>query len=125
MFSGMEDAVERINQAIDEKEKVLIFGDKDVDGVSSTAILFEYLSSMGLDVKWRLPVGEDSYGLSISAVDDFAAEYGSLIITVDCGISNNIEIDHANELGLDVIVTDHHNPPDELPKASVIIDPKL
>ena len=125
MFSGMEDAVERINQAIDEKEKVLIFGDKDVDGVSSTAILFEYLTSMGLDVKWRLPVGEDSYGLSISAVDDFAAEYGSLIITVDCGISNNIEIDHANELGLDVIVTDHHNPPDELPEASVIIDPKL
>ena len=123
-FSNMEDAVERINQAEEEGEKVLIFGDKDVDGVTSTAILYEYLKSRNIDVSWRLPVGEDAYGLSIEAVDDFAKEYGSLIITVDCGISNNIEIAHANELGIDVIVTDHHNPPENLPDAIVIIDPK-
>ena len=124
-FNNMEDAVDRINQAIEEGEKVLIFGDKDVDGISSTAILYEYLKGRGLDVSWRLPVGEDAYGLSIKAVDDFAKEYGSLIITVDCGISNNIEIDHANELGLDVIITDHHNPPENLPNAIVILDPKM
>ena len=123
-FSNMEDAVERINQAEEEGEKVLIFGDKDVDGVTSTAILYEYLKSRNIDVSWRLPVGEDAYGLSMEAVDDFAKDYGSLIITVDCGISNNAEIAHANELGIDVIVTDHHNPPEKLPDAIVIIDPK-
>lgn len=125
LFNNMEDAVERINQAEEEQEKVLIFGDKDVDGVTSTAILYEYLKGRNMDVTWRLPVGEDAYGLSMEAVDDFAKEYGSLIITVDCGISNVTEIAHANELGIDVIVTDHHNPPDTLPEAAVIIDPKL
>ena len=124
-FSGMEDAVERIMQAKEEGEKVLIFGDSDVDGVTSTAILYEQLVRMGLDVSWRLPLEDDGYGLSIAAIDDFAAQEGSLIITVDCGISNNQEISHANELGIDVIVTDHHNPPEELPEAIIIIDPKI
>ena len=127
LFAAMEDAVERINQAVDEGEKILIFGDKDVDGITSTAILYGYLKGRGADVQYRLPVGEDSYGLSIEAVDDFAAYcngYSALIITVDCGISNNAEIAHANELGIDVIVTDHHNPPGAVPDATVIIDPK-
>ena len=123
-FNSMEDAVERILQARDEGEKVLIFGDDDVDGVTSTAILFEQLQRMGMDVKWRLPLEDDPYGLSMHAVDDFAKEDGTLIITVDCGISNFDEIKHANELGIDVIVTDHHNPPDTLPDAIIIIDPK-
>lgn len=125
LFSSMEDAVDRILDAKEEGEKVLIFGDKDVDGITSTAILYSYLKNIGMDVQWRLPVGEDSYGLSIQAIDDFAKDYGSLIITVDCGISNNKEIEYANSLGLDVIVTDHHNPPDVLPDACVIIDPKI
>lgn len=125
LFNNMEDAVERILTAKEEGEKVLIFGDKDVDGITSTAILYDQLKSMGIDVQFRLPVGEDSYGLSINAINDFAKEYGSLIITVDCGISNNKEIDYANQLGIDVIVTDHHNPPEVLPNASIIIDPKL
>ena len=123
-FSGMEDAVERILQAKEEGEKVLIFGDSDVDGVTSTAILYEQLLRMGIDVSWRLPLEDDGYGLSITAIDDFAAQEGTLIITVDCGISNNQEISHANDLGIDVIVTDHHNPPEELPEAIIIIDPK-
>ena len=123
-FSGMEDAVERILQAKEEGEKVLIFGDSDVDGVTSTAILYEQLLRMGIDVSWRLPLEDDGYGLSIAAIDDFAAQEGTLIITVDCGISNNQEISHANNLGIDVIVTDHHNPPEELPEAIIIIDPK-
>lgn len=124
-FLNMEDAVERILQAREEGEKVLIFGDSDVDGITSTAILYEELVRMGIDVSWRLPLEDDGYGLSIAAVEDFAAQGGTLIITVDCGISNNAEIAHANELGIDVIVTDHHNPPEELPEAIIIIDPKI
>ena len=124
-FSGMEDAVERILQAKEEGEKVLIFGDSDVDGVTSTAILYEQLVKMGIDVSWRLPLDDDGYGLNIAAIDDFAAQDGTLIITVDCGISNNDEIAHANELGIEVIVTDHHNPPENLPEAIIIIDPKI
>ena len=125
LFSNMEDAVDRITSAKEEGEKILIFGDRDVDGVSATAILYTYLQRSGYDVSWRLPVGDDAYGLSMQAVDDFAKDYGSLIITVDCGISNAAEIAHARELGIDVIVTDHHNPPETLPDASAILDPKV
>ena len=125
LLSGMEDAVERLMQAKEEGEKVLIFGDSDVDGISSTAILYEELVRLGIDVQWRLPLEDDGYGLSIQAIDDFAEQDGTLIITVDCGISNNEEIAHANELGIEVIITDHHNPPEVLPQAIIIIDPKL
>lgn len=124
-FNSMEDAVERILQAKEEGEKVLIFGDKDVDGITSTTILYKYLKSIDIDVECRIPVSDDAYGLSIAAVDDFYAKNGTLIITVDCGISNFAEIEHANELGIDVIVTDHHNPQNELPPAIIIIDPKI
>ena len=123
-FSSIEDAVERILQAKDEEEKVLIFGDSDVDGITSTAILYLYLKSINIDVEYKLPKEEDGYGLSISAIDEFYNNNGSLIITVDCGISNNEEINHANDLGIDVIVTDHHNPPEDLPYATVIVNPK-
>ncbi len=125
LYEDMTDAVDRILDAIEEKEKVLIFGDRDVDGVTSTTILYEYLHSQGVDVQYRLPSGNESYGLSLDAVDSFAAEYGSLIITVDCGISNNAEIAHAGELGIDVIVVDHHNPQAELPEPAIIINPKI
>lgn len=125
LLSGMEDAVDRILSARDEGEKVLIFGDRDVDGITSTTILYRCLKDMGMDVSWRIPSGEDTYGLSLKAVEEFSAAYGTLIITVDCGISNNVEIDRAVELGIDVIITDHHNPPENLPNATIIIDPKL
>ena len=125
LLPNMEDAVERILQAEEEGEKVLIFGDSDADGVTSTAILYTYLKSRNIDVSWRVPVGEEPYGLTVQAVDDFYQKDGSLIITVDCGISNFEEIRHANELGIDVIVTDHHNPQKEIPLASVIVNPKL
>ena len=117
LFNSMEDAVDRILAAVPEKdspkeepEKVLIFGDKDVDGVTATTVLYDELCSLGIDVQYRVPEGDDAYGLSIQAVDDFAKQNGSLIITVDCGISNNAEIEHAADLGIDVIVLDHHNP---------------
>ncbi|MDR1576091.1 MAG: single-stranded-DNA-specific exonuclease RecJ [Treponema sp.] len=122
---GMEDAVERILAAKEEGEKALVFGDGDVDGITGTALLTEYLAGLGMDVTWRIPAGDESYGLSIAAVEEFAAAYGTLVITVDCGISCNAEIKRANELSLDVIVTDHHEPPEALPEALVIINPKL
>ena len=124
-MDGMEDAVERILAAKDEGEKVLVFGDSDVDGITGTAILAGFLESIGMDVTWRIPTGDEAYGLSREAVEDFAAKDGTLIITVDCGITRFAEVERANELSVDVIVTDHHEPQDELPKALVIINPKL
>lgn len=125
LFSSMEDAVDRILDAKEEGEKVLIFGDRDVDGITSTTLLYQCLQDMGIDVQYRLPSGNDQYGLSVAAVDEFAKNYGSLIITVDCGISNNNEIAHAAELGISVIVVDHHNPPEEIPSPAIIINPKM
>ena len=124
LFNSMEDAVERITQAEEEGEKVLIFGDRDVDGITSTTILYEYLKQRGVDVQCRLPLESDGYGLSKKAIEEFSAQDGTLIITVDCGISNFEEIDYAVSLGIDVIVTDHHNAPENLPQAVVILDPK-
>jgi len=125
LFNTMEDAVDRILSAKEEKEKVLVFGDRDVDGITSTTLLFQYLKDLGIDVNWRLPTGDDSYGLSIQAIDEFASNYGTLIITVDCGISNYDEIKHAKELGIDVIVTDHHNVTGELPASTIVVNPKV
>ena len=122
---GMEDAVERILAAKEEGEKILIFGDRDVDGISATALLTGYLNSIGMDVSVRLPSGDEPYGLSIATVEEFAAAYGTLIITVDCGISNFEEVIRASELGVDVIITDHHNPQEEIPAALTIVNPKI
>jgi single-stranded-DNA-specific exonuclease len=122
---NMEDAVDRILAAKDEGEKILVFGDRDVDGITSTAIVVGGLLRLGMDVTWRLPTGDELYGLSVAAVEAFAAGSGTLIITVDCGISNIAEVKRANELGIDVIITDHHNPQDEIPAALAIVNPKL
>ncbi|WP_318661431.1 DHH family phosphoesterase, partial [Treponema sp.] len=86
LFNQMGDAVDRILDAKDEGEKVLIFGDCDVDGITSTTILYEYLKSLGIDVQFRVPEGDETYGMNKDAVDEFAKNYGTLIITVDCGI---------------------------------------
>ena len=125
LLPGMEDAVERILAAKEEGEKVMVFGDRDVDGITSTTLLTETLLGMGIDARWRLPVGNDPYGLTVAAVEEFAADYGTLIVTVDCGVSNVEEVDRAAELGVDVVVVDHHNPPAELPRAVAIVNPKL
>ena len=123
---GMEDAVERILAAKEEGEKIMVFGDRDVDGITGTVLLTDFLSRSGFDVThWDFPNSEEPYGLSVKAIEDFAADYGTLIITVDCGISNREEIARARELGVGVIVTDHHNVTSELPEADAIINPKL
>ncbi|MBU0937087.1 MAG: single-stranded-DNA-specific exonuclease RecJ [Spirochaetes bacterium] len=126
MFKDMEDAVDRILLAVDEEEKVLIFGDRDADGVTSTTLLYEALSTLGLEVSWRLPSEDEKYGLSLKAIDEHAAVFGSLIITVDCGISNHKEVEYARSLGIDVIILDHHVlQSEEAPAALAVINPKL
>ncbi len=126
MFNQMEDAVDRILLAADEGEKVLVFGDRDADGVTSTLLMVEALIEIGIDASWRVPVASEPYGLSIQAVESFAAEGGTLIITVDCGISNHAEVDRAAELYVDVLILDHHRlQTGEPPAAVAVINPKL
>jgi single-stranded-DNA-specific exonuclease len=121
----MEKAVDRILKAIENKEKVIIYGDYDVDGITSTTVLKKFLYNRGLDVGYYIPNRlDEGYGLNKSAVKEIKDRGYDLIITVDCGISGIEEIKYAYELGMEVIVTDHHEPLEELPKAVAVIDCK-
>lgn len=125
-LTGIADAVDRIACALEAGEKILIFGDYDCDGVTATALLYEYLSSVGADVHYALPDrAADGYGLNTGAVDRAAAVGISLIVTVDNGINCCEEIAYAASLGIDVVVTDHHIPQQELPEAAALVDPHL
>lgn len=124
-MKGMREAVERVKQAVKIKERIVIFGDYDVDGVTSTYLVFNFLKKVGAQVSYRIPHRvEEGYGLKNEFIDDLADKGVSLIITVDCGIANKPEIDYAAEKGIEVVVTDHHNMPLELPNAAAIINPK-
>ncbi len=126
LFAAMEDAIDRILMAREEEEKVLIFGDSDADGVTSTVLITEALRDFGLNVEQRVPQGDDPYGLSIAAVDFAEQNNIGLIITVDCGISNHAEVQYAREKGIDVIIADHHRLQAEgAPEAIAVLDPKL
>ena len=117
-------AADRVRQAIQDKEKILIFGDYDCDGVTATVLLYEYLTKRQAEVAYAIPRRDmDGYGLNSSVVETYAAEGVSLIITVDNGISALQAIDEANRQGVDVIVTDHHLPQGELPDAYAVVDP--
>lgn len=121
----MEVATERIRLAKERGEKVMIHGDYDVDGITATALLVLALRDYGLDVSWHLPHRlEDGYGLTSSGIETAKTLGCTLMITVDCGVSNPREVEYANSLGLDVIVTDHHLPPEELPPALAVVNPK-
>ena len=121
---GMEEAVRRIETAIREGEKVAIFGDYDVDGISSTCLLCDFFRSIGFPVQYRLPNRlVEGYGLRSDAVRELAAAGARLIITVDNGSSACEEVDLASELGVDVVVTDHHQPPSVLPRACALVNP--
>lgn len=125
LLDGMERAVSRIKQAIENKEKILIFGDYDADGVSSTTLMVLLLKEAGAVFGWYIPNRfTEGYGPNIPAVEQAAADGASLMITVDTGISAKEEVAAANALGMDVIITDHHEPPPELPEAFAIINPK-
>lgn len=124
MLTDMDAAADRVRAAVSAHEKILIFGDYDCDGVTATVLLYEYLTQKGADVVYYIPRRDtDGYGLNRSAIEKYAAEGVSLIITVDNGISAVTEIEAANQQNVDVIVTDHHLPKGEMPNAYCIVDP--
>ncbi|MFH1541206.1 MAG: single-stranded-DNA-specific exonuclease RecJ [Elusimicrobiota bacterium] len=123
LFVDMEKTVNRIRLAIDKKEKILIYGDNDVDGITSINIAYLYLKELGADVQWCIPSNE-GYGLCNKLIEKYKKEEIKLIITVDCGITAVEEVNFAATLGIDIIITDHHEPSNELPKAIATIDPK-
>lgn len=125
LFTGMDIAVERIIEAINNKEKILIYGDYDVDGITSTTVLKKYLMDRGIPVDTYIPNRlHEGYGLNKNAIDTIKERNIDLIITVDCGISAIEEVDYAVSLGMDVIVTDHHEVGEKLPNALAVIDAK-
>lgn len=125
LMKDMEIAVERIIKAIKNQEKVIIYGDYDVDGITSTVVLKKFLKDLGLEVSYYIPNRlSEGYGLNNKAIEKIVNKGYSLMITVDCGISAIDEIDYANSLGLEVIVTDHHEPSEVLPKALAVVDNK-
>lgn len=126
LLKGMEKGVQRLHQAILVKEKIVIYGDYDVDGITSTALLLDFLTSCGADVDYFIPDRhKHGYGLSIDAIDEIKQRNVSLIITVDCGTKSVQEVEYAKTLGIDIIITDHHLPGIVLPDAIATINPKL
>ena len=124
-MKGMKEGVERVLKALHNKEKIAIYGDYDVDGITSTSILLMFLKSAGVNVSYYIPERiAEGYGLNADAISKLAERGVALLITVDCGISDHPEVKLAKELGMDVIVTDHHEVPDYLPPAYAIINPK-
>ena len=125
VLKDMERATHIIADAVYAHKKIAIYGDYDVDGITSTAIFVKYLHGIGVDVSWHLPTREgEGYGLNIAAVEQIAQSGVGLMITVDCGIGGATEVDKAKEMGMDVVITDHHSPDSVLPKADAIINPK-
>ncbi len=120
----MEKAVSRIRLAIDSYEKICIYGDYDADGVTSTTILYSYLESCAANVMYYIPKREtEGYGLNIEAIDQLKRQGVSLLITVDNGIASVAEVEYANQLGIQVVITDHHMPQAKLPPAIAVVDP--
>lgn len=125
LMPDMEIAVNRIMEAMEQKEKIMIYGDYDVDGITSISVLQKFLQKRGMEVDSHIPNRlEEGYGLNKEAVKAIYDKGYRLMITVDCGISATEEIEYANSLGITTIVTDHHEPLDELPKALAVIDAK-
>ena len=124
LMRGMHEATQRIARALALREPVVVFGDFDADGVTGVTLLVQALRRMGGKVEAYIPHRiEEGYGLNFEAVERLAATGTKLLITVDCGISNAREVAHAHALGMDVLVTDHHDPPAELPPAVAVLNP--
>ena len=124
LLKDIDKAVERLEIAKEKGEPVWIYGDYDVDGITSVSLCYLALKELGYNVKYYIPLRDEGYGLNIEALDYIKSEGGTLVITVDCGISSHKEIAHANEIGIDIIVTDHHEINSGNPPAFAVINPK-
>ena len=124
LLKDVDKAVKRILEAKNNKEEVWIYGDYDVDGITSTSLCYLALSEIGVTPQYYIPLRDEGYGLNKEAMDYIKSQDGKLIITVDCGISAHPEIEYANSLGLEIIVTDHHEINNGNPPAYAIINPK-
>jgi len=125
LFRDMRAAVDRITRALTQREKIYVFGDYDVDGITSASLLYLFFRDLGGNVQYYIPDRQsEGYGLSVDGMEAAARDGARLIVTVDCGITAHVEVTRANELGVDVIISDHHQPSEELPKALAIINPK-
>lgn len=123
-MKDMHKAIDRILEAVEDKSKILIHGDYDVDGLTATAIIFHFLQSLGADVAYYIPNRlDEGYGLKEGGVDRAKSSHTKLLITVDCGIRSLEEVKQLNALGIDVIVTDHHEVGEEIPLAYAVINP--
>ena len=124
-IKDMEKIVDRIDVALKRHEKVCIYGDYDVDGITSITIMYKFLTKLGIDIMYYLPDRlVEGYGINNNALDEIKSQGVSLIITVDCGITAIEEIEYAKKIGLDVCITDHHECTENLPDAYAIINPK-
>jgi single-stranded-DNA-specific exonuclease len=124
LMHGMEAATSRVIKALTENQLICIYGDYDVDGTCSTALLYLFLKELSANVEYHIPKRlTDGYGLSTSAIDIVQEKGTSLLITVDCGITAAAEIDYAKTLGMDVIICDHHQPKERIPAAFAVLDP--
>lgn len=124
-IKDMEKIVERIDIAIKRNEKICIYGDYDVDGITSITIMYKFLTKLGLDIMYYLPDRlVEGYGINNNALEEIKESGVTLIITVDCGITAIDEIEYAKKLGLDVCITDHHECTDKLPNAYAVVNPK-
>ncbi len=123
-MKGLQAAVDRLAQAVLKQERVTLYGDYDVDGVSSTALLTSFLAEVGLQVDTYIPhrLGE-GYGLNVKAIEKIAEGGAKLLVTLDCGITSHAEVSRANALGLQVIVVDHHAVPETMPPALAVLNP--
>jgi single-stranded-DNA-specific exonuclease len=119
-FAGMDDACELILRHVADGSSIVVHGDYDVDGVCSTAIVLGVLRRLGADPRWHIPAREDGYGLSEATVERLAAAGARLIVTTDCAIGAVEEVARARQLGVDVVVTDHHRPGDVLPDCPIV-----
>ncbi|MDP4158841.1 MAG: single-stranded-DNA-specific exonuclease RecJ [Bacillota bacterium] len=125
-FHDMSRAIKRLSMALQQKEKVLVYGDYDVDGVTSTALLYKVLRDLGFQAVAYIPNRQDEgYGLHSEAIERAARADVKVLITVDCGVTAVSEVSLARTLGIDVIITDHHEPPAIIPAAFAIINPKI
>ena len=125
VLTDVDAAARIIADAVQRREKIAIYGDYDVDGITSTAIFVKYLRAINADVIWHLPTREgEGYGLNNEAIDEIANNGARLLVTVDCGISGVGEVAHAHTRGLRVVVTDHHSPDNVLPDAEAVVNPK-